>query len=246
MDKQTARFIKSLQQKKSRIKENLFVVEGKKNVLELINSTFKVNIIYALPTFISEHEIQIQSKNIKIEKVKGIEISSISFLKTNTIALAVAQIPERNQYEGNDNFVLTFENIQDPGNLGTIIRTADWYRFKNIVCSLNSVDCYNPKVIAATMGSFARVNVHYLDLEKFIMEQNIPVYGAFLSGENIHKVSFKEKGILLFGNESKGISDSIKKTITNRVTIKGYGKAKSLNVAIATAIFCDNLRRLQK
>ncbi len=243
LNKQTAKFIKSLQQKKFRTRENAFVVEGEKNVLELLHSDFNIKSVYASPKFIETHGQVFQKNDVKIENAKETEISNCSFLKTNITVLAVAEITKSAKTINTEDYILAFDNIQDPGNLGTIIRTADWYGFQNIVCSTNSVDCYNPKVIAATMGSFARVNIQYLDLEAYIKEQNLPVYGALLLGENIHTVSFQEKGILLFGNESKGISEPLKKTITHEVLIKGFGKAESLNVAIATAVFCDNLRR---
>lgn len=245
LSKNDSKYIKSLQLKKFRIKEKAFAVEGEKNVLELIHSKFHIRRIYASNNFIQTFSAQINQRGTQIEIAKESEISNSSFLKTNTIAIAIAEIPEPKPSKIGDNHILAFDNIQDPGNLGTIIRTADWYGFKNIVCSLNSVDCYNPKVIAATMGSFSRVNVHYLDLEEFIKEQDIPVYGAVLSGKNIHTISFKEKGMLLFGNESKGISEDIAKLISDEVLIPGYGGAESLNVSIATAIFCDNLRRSQ-
>ena len=242
ISKREAKFIKSLHQKKFRSKEGFFVVEGEKNVIEVINSNFKIDTVYASQKFLEAHNSSF-NKSIRIEETKEAEISSASFLTTNTSALAVVHIPKSSQFESDGDYTLAFENLQDPGNLGTIIRTADWYGFKNIVCSLNSVDCYNPKVIAATMGSFARVNVHYLDLEAFIKEQKLPVYGALLSGDNIHTVPFKEKGILLFGNESKGLSETMQNLVTDKVLIKGYGGAESLNVGIATAVFCDNLRR---
>jgi TrmH family RNA methyltransferase len=243
--KREAKLIKSLQLKKFRLQEGTFVVEGEKNVFELLNSSIEILKIFGSEKFIDKHQELLDSKDTNLETAKASEISTVSFLKTNTTALALAKIPKSSKFEFNKDYILAFENLQDPGNLGTIVRTADWYGFKDIICSTDSVDCFNPKVIAATMGSFARVNVHYLELDEFIKRQNLPVYGALLSGTNIHHVSFQEKGILLFGNESKGISDKLNRHITEKVLIPAFGQAESLNVSIATAVFCDNLRRTQ-
>ena len=243
--KREAKLIKSLQLKKFRLQEGTFVVEGEKNVFELLNSSLEVLKIFGSEKFIYKYSDLLESENINLEPAKESEVSTTSFLKTNTTALALAKIPRDIDFESNGDYILAFENLQDPGNLGTILRTADWYGFKGIVCSSDSVDCFNPKVIAATMGSFARVNVHYVDLEQFIESRELPVYGALLSGKNIHQTTFKKDGILLFGNESKGISDKLKSHITEEVLIPAFGQAESLNVSIATAVFCDNLRRIQ-
>jgi len=243
--KREAKLIKSLQLKKFRSQEGVFVVEGEKNVFELLNSSLEIIKVFGSENFINKHAALLESENTTVESSKGSEISTISFLKTNNNALALAKIPINTPMEFDNDYVLAFENLQDPGNLGTIIRTADWYGFKNIICSQDSVDCFNPKVIAATMGSFARIKVHYVDLKAFIQNQNLPVYGALLSGKNIHQTSFKEKGILLFGNESKGISDSLKTCISEEILIPAFGQAESLNVSMATVVFCDNLRRVQ-
>jgi TrmH family RNA methyltransferase len=139
--------------------------------------------------------------------------------------------------------VIVLDEIKDPGNLGTIIRIADWYGIDNIVASKNTVDFYNPKVITATKGSFTRVNMFYTDLNDFLSKTKLPILGAFLNGENIHETKFPVSGILVMGNESNGVSKEIEILITKKITIPAYGKAESLNVAIATAIILDNWKR---
>ncbi len=140
-------------------------------------------------------------------------------------------------------FHLALDEIQDPGNLGTIIRLADWFGVKNIVCSRNTADCFNPKVVQATMGSLFRVNIVYEDLKTFIEAKNLPVFGAFLEGKSIYKSSLSPKGILVLGNEGKGISSEIEKCITQKITIPRFGEAESLNVSVATGILLSEFFR---
>ena len=140
-------------------------------------------------------------------------------------------------------FVLVLDDIRDPGNLGTIIRTADWYGIHKIVASVETADFYNPKVISATMGSFTRVSIFYTDLPQYLSGIKHRIFGAFLNGKNIHEVSFAPGGLVVIGNESRGISATLNSYITDKITIPRYGEAESLNAAIATAIICDNLRR---
>ena len=167
----------------------------------------------------------------------------IGSFQSNAFALAVVSTPDLPVLNLNSGHFLAFDNIQDPGNLGTIIRIADWYGFSSIVCSHDSVDAYNPKVISASMGSFSRINVYYKDLFETIKGTKLPVYGATLSGDNIHNITFGGDGIFLFGNESQGISSKLLSLVSNQIKIPGYGQAESLNVAIATAVVCDNFRR---
>ena len=140
-------------------------------------------------------------------------------------------------------FIIALDDIRDPGNLGTIIRTADWYGIHTIIASEETADFYNPKVISSTMGSFTRVNVHYEDLQNFLSKTHRKIYGAFLQGRSIHHESFASGGIILIGNESRGISKPLEKLVTDRITIPRFGHAESLNAAIATAVICDNIRR---
>ncbi|MEQ9286324.1 MAG: RNA methyltransferase [Cyclobacteriaceae bacterium] len=239
-----AKFIKSLQLKKYREREKSFVVEGGKNVIELLGSSLKIRRLFVTQRFLEENGQKMAEGNTRFEIVTEKDLVKAGSFQTNAFALAVVQIPELPVLKIENRHVLAFENLQDPGNLGTIIRLADWYGFSHIVCSPDSVDAYNPKVISASMGSFARIRVYYENLPDFINQSDLPVYGAVLSGESIHETSFEDKGILLFGNESQGISSGLVPFITNPVKIPGFGKAESLNVAIATAVFCDNLRRV--
>lgn len=238
-----AKFIKSLQLKKYREREKAFVVEGGKNVIELLGSGLQITRLFVTQYFLGHNEKHLTESNVPFELVKEKELVKVGSFKSNAFALAVVQIPQLPDLTIKTGHVLAFENLQDPGNLGTIIRIADWYGFSNVICSPDSVDAYNPKVISASMGSFARVNVYYENLPEFIHRSGLPVYGAVLSGESIHNTKFENEGILLFGNESQGISKNLEPLITNPVKIPGFGGAESLNVAIATAVFCDNLRR---
>ena len=144
-----------------------------------------------------------------------------------------------------NDWVVVLDTVQDPGNLGTIIRLCDWYGVRHLVCSTNTVDCYNPKVLQATMGSIARLNVHYVDVEPFLKESNKTVYGAFMDGDSVYDENFDEPGILVMGNEANGISESLKKYISKKVTIPQFGaaSAESLNVAMATGILLNEIRR---
>ena len=237
-----AKFIKSLQLKKYRAKEGAFLVEGEKNLLELLASDLSIRQLYVTPAFSEAHSTPLVST--AYEPATERELTKVGTFQSNNAGLAVAEIPRHALLNVNSGFYLAFDNLQDPGNLGTIIRTADWYGFTDIVCSLDSVDAYNPKVVNATMGSFARVRVHYVDLHSLLSAANTPVYGASLSGSNLHEQTFGNDGIMVFGNESQGIRPELTKLISHQIKIPGYGGAESLNVAVSTAVVCDNLRRL--
>ena len=239
-----AKFIKSLQLKKYRNRENAFVVEGEKNVLELLKSNLEISQLYLTEHFQAKHQDILKTSDSSFESASEKELVKVGSYQTNQAGLAVVSIPAAPSVNVEKGLFLAFDNVQDPGNLGTIIRIADWYGFKEIICSKDSVDAYNPKTISATMGSFTRINVHYEELESLINQSKVPVYGAVLDGENIHETSFKDHGIFLFGNESQGISEALQTTITHKIKIPGYGQAESLNVAIATAVVCDNMRRV--
>ncbi len=143
-------------------------------------------------------------------------------------------------------FSLVLDNIQDPGNFGTIIRTADWFGIKTIICSENTVEVYNPKTVQSTMGSLCRVNIIYTNLNSFLAETNIPVFGALLEGNSIYDIKWGDEGLILLGNEGHGISHDLVQKISSPVTIPSFGQAESLNVAVSAAIFCNELRRINK
>lgn len=235
---QQKKFVKSLHLKKNRTKHGLFLIEGGKIVDELLESEFEVLGLFA-------------TKNWKgsfagsITEVTEKELAAISTLKTPNNVLAVAK--QKKQCLGN-NFsipIIALDTIQDPGNLGTIIRTADWFGVQNIVCSESCVDIYNPKVVQATMGSIFRLNILVTSLTDFFKENNqLKVYGAMLDGENCFQKKLEPNhSVLLMGNESAGINPNLHPFIQEKITIPKFGHAESLNVSIATGILCAELLR---
>jgi len=239
--KKWSQLIKSLQIKKYRQIHQSFLVEGAKSVQELLISNFKTDIIFATERF---YENNLKKINCEYQIVSENDLEKAGSLESNNSCIAIAKIKSNEFLKiENNEFALILDEIKDPGNLGTIIRIADWYGINKIICSEDTVDFYNPKVISASMGSFTRVKVYYCDLEEFLNKNQEIIYGALLEGENIHKINFSSSGYILMGNESKGISENLKKYITKSINIPKFGNAESLNVAVATAVICDNLRR---
>lgn len=186
------------------------------------------------------------SRKINFQEISMKDIEKISTLKTPQDVIGLIKIPiwaTLNYNRLKQKFSLVLDSIQDPGNMGTIIRTADWFGITDIICSEDTVDVYNPKVVQATMGSLARVNVHYANLEEVLPQAGLPIFGAMLDGENIYNSNFGTEGLLIMGNEGNGISPAIERLITTKITIPRAGKAESLNVAIATAILCSEIKR---
>lgn len=244
LSKNTLKFIKSLHQKKFRKQENAFFVEGSKNVTELLASNFHVSHLLFTPKFAEEHQSIVDKFSGEAYEVSQKTLESLGAFQTNDAALAVADIKPNEFIEmGPKDWAIALDDIRDPGNLGTIIRISDWYGINKIILSTESADFYNPKVLHASMGSFTRVNVFYTDLKPFLVESKLRVYGAYLEGKNIYHQSFGESGIILMGNESKGISLELEELVKHKITIPRFGSAESLNVAVATAIICDNVRR---
>lgn len=236
-----SKFIKSLQLKKFRLAEEQFIVEGAKNVLELIHSELEINSLYITDIFLQSHAKVLESVPYSIVKEK--ELEKAGSLKTNNAALAVVKIPKETNPDYATGCTLAFDRIKDPGNLGTIIRIADWYGIRQIICSPDSVDCYNPKVISATMGSFTRVKVFYKELEPLI-HQFEASYATSLQGESIYDMKASEPSLVLFGNESTGLQSHLQEKVTSKIKIPGYGQAESLNVGVSVGVFCDNFMRL--
>ena len=237
-------FIKSLHQKKFRKEHGLFIVEGLKSLTEFINSKFEIDSIFHITDVMPK--LGKLSQNIKLHQVSLDELSKISALNAPQQLLATIKIPDPEELNSEllkGNFTLALDSIQDPGNLGTIIRTADWFGLKYLICSEDTVEAYNPKVVQASMGSLARVNIIYTDLKVLFTKSKLPVYGALLDGKSIYKTTFGNEGILLLGNEGKGISPDLMKMINFPVTIPRFGSAESLNVAISASIFCSEIRR---
>jgi RNA methyltransferase, TrmH family len=244
LSKNTLKFIKSLHQKKFRKQENAFFVEGGKNVTELLASNFQVSHLLYTPKFADENQSYLKEFSGEAFEVNQKTLEAVGSFQTNDAALAVAAIKPNELIElGSKDWAIALDDVRDPGNLGTIIRISDWYGIHNIILSAESADFYNPKVLHASMGSFTRVNIFYTELKGYLSSIKLPIYGAFLEGENIYQQNFGEGGIILMGNESKGISDELENLVNQKITIPRFGSAESLNVAVATAIICDNVKR---
>ena len=231
--KNQLKHVRLLKQKKHRMLSGQFVVEGEKNVEELIHSQLEIVALFATKDWTSP-----SSKYSPI-LVTNKELSQMSGLSSPNKVLAVAKIPEVEFSTSSlqEGITLVLNEINDPGNLGTIIRTADWFGIKQIICSPNSVDCYNPKVVQSTKGSIAQVTIHYLDISSVLDSYNLPVFAADMEGTKMDKnYRFPKDCIIMMGSESHGIPEELSNYITDRVTIPKVGQSESLNVAIATSI----------
>lgn len=240
--KQKIKYIQTLGQKKFREQEGLFIAEGPKLVQELLEAdTGSVLDVYALKDWI-EGNPQLAAKT-NITEIAETELEKISQLNTpNKVLAVVRQYDNKPALIIKDRVILALDTIQDPGNLGTIIRIADWFGINQIVCSLNSAELYNPKVVQSTMGSIARVKLQYTELEEWLAGQHgIPVYATSLNGENITTADKIKEGIIIIGNESKGISRGLLKMANKKITIPKKGKAESLNAAVATGIVLSHI-----
>lgn len=239
ISKARIKWIRSLQQKKVREQEGVFVVEGEKMVLEGLKS--KRHSLVALVTHKEESSIIPQEFREVALTADTTEMEQLSGLKTPNKLLAVFK--RSTQEVVQSGFELALDSVQDPGNMGTILRLADWFGIERIVCSRETVDCFNPKVVQASMGAIFRIQVIYTDLLSYLSDSKQPVYGALLNGENYRSVSYNQEGILLMGNEGNGISEQLIPLITHAVTIPRFGAAESLNVATATAILLAEVRK---
>ena len=237
LSKNHIKLITSLSQKKYRQKHKLFVVEGVKVVQEFLNSSYELDIVFSSDTNFS-------STN-KFIKVTDQELKKISSLKNPNKVLAIFKIPNQiNPIMGG--LILVLDSINDPGNLGTIIRLCDWFGIEQLVCSNETVDCFNSKVVQASMGSLTRVAVSYLDLKKYLQNALAPIFVADIDGLNVYKTKLPDSAVLVLGNEANGISDEIKQLVTTKITIPRYGaiqQTESLNVATASAILLSEFRR---
>ena len=254
LSRNVIKYINSLKIKKYRQQYQAFLVEGEKSVAELLTGPFTVSAIYCLEGWMLENHSVLQRCNAEISVVTEEELHKISDLATPNKVLAVAGLPvsrDLNKDDFND-LILALDRIRDPGNMGTILRTADWFGIKLVVCSPDCVDAFNPKVIQSTMGSYARVCVHYMDLASLIKSAppDFPVYGALLGGPSLTEKKFTKPGILVIGNESQGISKSLISLITDPVFIppfhnpaNGTSHAESLNASVANAIICYEIRK---
>ena len=230
MTKAEKKQLKQLQQKKYRNSTGTFVVEGWKSILSFLESGFIPLKIYSVST-------NIPTENIEVETVSTQELAATSALQHPKDAIAVFGI-KKNTDLPKSGLILALDNLQDPGNLGTIIRTADWFGIKDLVCSLQTVDCYNTKVVQATMGSLANVNIHYTDLKAYLHQAGLPVYGTFLEGKNVYMTNLPSEAIVVIGNEGNGIREEIENEVGHKIHIPKHpgALAESLNAAIATAL----------
>jgi len=247
ISKAKVKHLKALQVKKYRKEQQCFVVEGTKSVVELLQSDFDVLWVAATEWFITTHQNLLNHRKVEFVVATASELQTAGSFQTNEGALAVARMkgniaPRLGQQE----LALALDDIRDPGNLGTIIRTADWYGIKHIIASAETADLYNAKVLSSTMGSFCRVHVFYTNLVEFVSGYSGPVLGACMDGRDVHQVKLPAGGLLVIGNEANGISDAVGKFVTQRITIPRIGGAESLNAAIATGILLDVIVQSKK
>lgn len=240
VSKNQIKLISGLHQKKYRTANQLFIAEGVKVIQELLNSDFVLEHLYVT------EDVFMDINPDKRTVITVADLKKISALTVPNNCLAVFKIPVQKQL-AEKGLIVALDDIRDPGNLGTILRLCDWFGVEQLVCSEQTVDIYNPKVVQATMGSIARVGITYTDLTAYLTKTKLPVYGTFMDGENIYKTELPKQGIIVMGNEANGISASIEKITKNRLSIPRFGKlqqTESLNVATATAIilseFCRN------
>ena len=238
VSKTELKLIKSLKYKKYRYKNGLFVVEGIKVIKEFLNSNYELVKLYSTDDIFKVQD----SKKVLISDK---DLKGLSFLSTPQIAIATFRI--RQAVELNlSGLALALDGINDPGNLGTIIRLCDWFGIKDVLCSLTTVDCYNLKVVQSTMGSLCRVNLHYMELEDILNTIDVKKYTSEMEGESVYDAKLSQNAILVMGNESHGVSDRISKLCSNKLTIPQFGVSKeteSLNVAMATSIMLSEFKR---
>jgi TrmH family RNA methyltransferase len=239
ISKNQVKVITSLSQKKYRQKHKLFIAEGIKVVNELLNSSFEIDTLFAVDNFITDVSVD------KIIRISEKDLQKISNLKTPNKVLGIFKIPDEIPLQING-VTIALDAINDPGNLGTIIRLCDWFGVSQLVCSNDTVDCYNQKVVQASMGSLKRTSIIYTDLETYLQEIQLPTFIADMDGKNIYKSTLPKEAILIMGNEANGVSDEIKVLIKNKISIPRFGETQeteSLNVATATAILLSEFKR---
>lgn len=240
ISKSKIKLIKSLKYKKTREELNLFMVEGLKGILEVKNSNFEIDFTIVSQKIYNKYKNLLGDKNVYILEEK--KINELSSLKNNLVGFSVVKMVSRDiSFIDLGKITLALDSLSDPGNLGSIIRNADWFGIKNIICSNNSVDFYNSKAIQSSMGSFTRVNVYYTDLENYFKKNNLKVVGTSSNKKNNFKKNNSFNGILLFGNESQGISENLSVYVDEWISIKKIGNAESLNASVATGIILNQI-----
>jgi TrmH family RNA methyltransferase len=239
ISKNQLKIITSLSQKKYRQKHNLFIAEGLKVVSELLNSSLEIDALFAVDDFVTD------VSSDKIVRISEKDLQKISNLKSSNKVLGLFKIPKEKELQKNG-ITIALDTVNDPGNLGTIIRLCDWFGVTQLVCSKDTVDCYNQKVVQASMGSLTRISIKYLDLETYLQETELTTFIADMNGENVYKTDLPKEAILIMGNEANGVSDDVKKLINNKICIPRFGETQeteSLNVATATAILLSEFKR---
>ena len=239
ISKNQFKLITSLSQKKYRQKHKLFIAEGVKVVQEISNSSFEIETLFCTEDFIMD------ISNEKIVRISENDLKKISNLKTPNKVFGLFKIPTEKSFK-NKNLIVALDAVNDPGNLGTIIRLCDWFGVDELICSKDTVDCYNQKVVQASMGSLTRISIRYVDLAEYLSETNLQTFIADMNGENVYKTNLPKEGILIMGNEANGVSVEIKKKIMSKISIPRFGEAQeteSLNVATATAILLSEFKR---
>lgn len=236
ISKNKIKYLRSLRQKKMREQEHCFLIEGEKMVLEVLRE---------FPSIVKEVYLE-KNTDLSINfphifEINATESEQISGFKTPNKCLALISIPIIEPKT--QDLTLVLDQVQDPGNMGTIIRLADWFGLTKIIASKDTVDCFNPKVIQASMGSIFRVQVSYCDINDYLSNTDLPIYGALLDGENVYKTGLPQEAILIMGNEGNGLSESVQNLVTHKLTIPKFGQAESLNVSTATGILLSEFSR---
>ena len=243
ISKSKLKIVKSLNYKKNRLNSNCFVIEGIKGIIEVLKSNYDVEFTVVSKKMYDKYSSYLSGDKIYI--LEENEIKKRSNLKNNIVGFSVAKTKKNNINNLNfDDIIIALDSVNDPGNLGTIIRIADWFNVKNIICSKNTVDLYNPKTIQASMGSFTRVNLYYEDLESIFKRSLIKVYGTSTkNGKRINEKEKISKGVILFGSESNGINSALKKYVDDWISINKFGVAESLNVSVSVGIILNEIRK---
>jgi len=239
LSKNQIKLITSLQQKKYRSKNNLFIAEGPKVVDEFLNSSFVLEQLFCV-------EDSVYNNLENVTRISEAELKKVSLLKTPNKVLALFKIPEEKSVK-KEGFIVALDSINDPGNLGTIIRLCDWFGVDQLICSNETVDCYNAKVVMASMGSLTRVSIIYTNLSDYLQKSSLPKYATLMDGENVYKSNLPKQAILVMGNEANGISSDILELMDTAISIPRFGnfqQTESLNAATATAILLSEFKRL--
>jgi len=240
LTKNQIKYITQLKQKKYRDLNKIFIAEGFKVIKELLNSNLQLEQIY------TSKKLKFDVSRAFITEISDVELKKISLLTTPNECLALFKMKEVS-HPSKNGLKVALDNVRDPGNLGTIIRLCDWFGITDLICSDETVDVYNPKVVQATMGSLTRVNVFYTDLPTYLKKYELPVFGTFMDGENIYKQQLPNEGIIVMGNEANGISKETEHLVTQKIAIPRFGalqQTESLNVATATAIILSEFKRV--